>query len=135
MARRRSAALTDGELRVMRILWVHGRGTVGDIVADLPLPRPAYNTVLTTLRILERKGHVRHEKDGRAFTFVPLIDQHQARRRALSHLAHRFFDGSAELLLLDLLGRDHVSNDDVQRVRALIADTSGEGVPPEDGSR
>ena len=121
MARRRSPSLTDGELRIMRVLWARGRGTVGEVVSDLPAPKPAYNTVLTMLRILEQKGHVTHEKDGRAFTYQPLVDHGQARRRALSHLLKRFFDGSAELLVLDLLGHDRVDPHDVQRIRELIA--------------
>jgi predicted transcriptional regulator len=121
MARRRSPSLTDGELRIMRVLWARGRGTVGDVVAELPPPRPAYNTVLTMLRILEQKGHVMHEKDGRAFTYQPLVDHGQARHRAVSHLLKRFFDDSAELLVLDLLGHDRVDQDDVRRIRELIA--------------
>jgi predicted transcriptional regulator len=125
MARRRSPSLTDGELRIMRVLWAHGGGTVGDVVDGLPPPKPAYNTVLTILRILEQKGHVTHEKDGRAFNYIPLVDHGQARRRALSHLLKRFFDGSAELLVLDLLGHDRVDDEDLQRVRALFAKAPG----------
>ena len=124
MARRRSPSLTDGELRIMRVLWSRGQGTVGDVVAELPPPKSAYNTVLTMLRILEQKGHVRHEKDGRAFTYVPLVDHGQARRRAVSHLLKHFFDGSAELLVLDLLGQDAADPDEVERVRELIAKAS-----------
>jgi predicted transcriptional regulator len=125
MARRRSPTLTDGELRIMQVLWARGRGTVADVVTELPPPRPAYNTVLTILRILEQKGHVTHQKDGRAFIYLPLVDHGQARRRALSHLLRRFFDGSAELLVLDLLGHDRVDPDDIRRIRELIAKVSG----------
>jgi len=121
MPRRGSPSLTDGELRIMRVLWARGRGTVGEVVSDLPAPKPAYNTVLTMLRILEQKGHVTHEKDGRAFTYMPLVDHGQARRRAVSHLLQRFFDDSAELLVLDLLGHDSVDPDDMRRIRELIA--------------
>ena len=130
MARRRSPALTDGELRIMQLLWARGRGTVGDVLGDLPPPKPAYNTVLTMLRILEKKGHVTHEKDGRAFVYLPLVDHGQARRRAVSHLLKGFFDGSAELLVLDLLGHDRVDPADIQRIRELIAKEPGDG---EDG--
>jgi len=105
----------------MRVLWARGRGTVGDVVSELPAPKPAYNTVLTMLRILEQKGHVTHDKNGRAFTYKPLSDHGQARRRAVSHLLKHFFDDSAELLVLDLLGHDRVDPDDVQRIRELIA--------------
>jgi len=68
MSRRKSATLTDGELRLMNVLWDKARATVRDVVAALPSPRrPAYSTVLTMLRILEEKGYARHEKRGRAF--------------------------------------------------------------------
>jgi predicted transcriptional regulator len=125
MARKRSSSFTDGELRIMRVLWARGCGTVGDVVGDLPGPKPAYNTVLTMLRILEQKGHVTHEKDGRAFTYLPLVDRGQAQRRAVSHLLKRFFDDSKELLVLDLLGHDQVDPDDVRRIRELIAKAPG----------
>ena len=105
----------------MQVLWARGRATVSQVLEELPSPSPAYNTVLTLLRILEQKGHVRHEKDGRAFTYMPLVDYGQARRRAVSQLLKRFFDGSAELLMLDLLGGDRANPDEVRRVRELIA--------------
>lgn len=109
----------------MRVLWARGRGTVGEVVGELPPPKPAYNTVLTMLRILEQKGHVRHKKDGRAFTYMPLVGHEQARRRAVSHLLNRFFDDSAELLVLDLLGHDRAAPDEIQRIRELIAKAPG----------
>jgi predicted transcriptional regulator len=121
MPRRRSAALTDAELRIMNVLWEHGRATVGGVVDDLDGPKkPAYNSVLTILRILEKKGYVTHEKEGRAFTYVPLIGRGEARRGALSHLLSRFFDDSPELLVLNLLGKDEAHPDEVRRVRELI---------------
>ena len=126
MARRRSPALTDGELRIMRVLWARGHGTVGEVVDEMPPPKPAYNTVLTMLRILEQKGHVTHDKDGRAFTYKPLVEYGQARQRAVSHLLNRFFDDSAELLILDLLGGDRVDSDDLRRIRQLIAKAPGD---------
>lgn len=121
MARRRSPALTDGELRIMRVLWDRERATVGEVVEGLNDSRkPAYNTVLTMLGILERKGYVTHEKEGRAFTYVPLVDRGEARRHALTHLLTRFFDDSPEQLVLDLLGHDHADPEELQRVRDLI---------------
>jgi predicted transcriptional regulator len=121
MPRKRSPALTDGELRIMRVLWERARATVGDVVQSIDAtPRPAYNTVLTILRILERKGYVRHEKDGRAFAYVPLIDHTQARRRAISQLLSRFFNNSPELLVLDLLGHEPTDAAELQRVQELI---------------
>jgi predicted transcriptional regulator len=105
----------------MRVLWDRDRATVGDVVEALDdRPRPAYNTVLTMLRILERKGYVTHEKEGRAFTYLPLVDRTQARRRALSQLLTRFFDDSPEQLVLDLLGHDEADAEELRRVRELV---------------
>lgn len=124
MPRRRSPALTDAELRIMNVLWQRQRATVGDVVEGLIGPsKPAYNTVLTILRILERKAFVTHEKEGRAFAWVPIVNRGDARRGALSHLLTRFFDDSPELLVLNLLGRDEAHPDEVQRVRELIANS------------
>jgi predicted transcriptional regulator len=123
MARRPSVALTEGELRIMRVLWQRERATVGEVVDDLPgPPRPAYNTVLTVLRILERKGYVSHDKAGRAFTYRPLIDRGQARRSALSQLLSRFFDDSPELLVLNLMQHDAMDEKQLERLRALVSE-------------
>lgn len=106
----------------MRVLWNRGRGTVAEILDGLAGPRkPAYNTVLTLMRILERKGYVRHEKVGRAFVFVPLIDQTEARRTALGWLLNRFFDNSPGLLVLNLIRDGQVDADELERLRRLTA--------------
>lgn len=120
MARRKSVALTDGELRLMRVLWDKGHATVGEVVDDLDGPiKPAYNTVLTLLRILEQKGHVTHDKAGRAFVYVPVIDRSQARRSAVRHLLSRFFDDSPTALVLNLLEQDQINDDELRRLREL----------------
>ena len=122
MARKRSVALTDGELRLMQVLWDRGRATVGEVVEGLTGPRkPAYNTVLTLLRILEQKGYVKHDKSGRAFVYEPILDRSQARRRAVHHLLTRFFDDSPAALVLNLIEQDQISEADLQRVRELTA--------------
>jgi predicted transcriptional regulator len=121
MARKKSSALTDGELRIMHVLWDRSRANVGDVVEHLDGDaRPAYNTVLTMLRILERKGYVTHQKDGRAFTFVPLVDRAEARRSAITHVLSRFFNDSPRLLVLNLLGHERVDADELKQVRELI---------------
>jgi BlaI family penicillinase repressor len=127
MARPPSPGLTDAELRVMRVLWERERATVGTVVECLAgAHAPAYNTVLTILGILERKGYVTHEKDGRAFVYLPIVDQSEARRSALSQVLNRFFDNSPRLLVLDLLGHERTDADELRRVRALI-----EQAPPD----
>ena len=143
MARRPSPALTDAELRIMRVVWERAQATVGEVVERLDATnRPAYNTVLTMLKILERKGFVTHEKDGRAFRYVPVIGRSQARQTAVSHLLSRFFNGSSEALVLALLGPDRVSDEERRRVRELLDGAASapvaeanRGAPPPGGRR
>jgi len=112
----------------MRVLWRRERATVADVVADLDeRPRPAYNTVLTMLRILEQKGYVRHEKNGRAFVYEPRIGEQDARRSALRHLLGRLFEGSPSLLLLNLLQHEPVDAAEITRLKRLIEAHQPEG--------
>jgi predicted transcriptional regulator len=119
--RKRSGFLTDAEHRIMTVLWDHPASTVGAVVDRMPgSPKPAYNSVLTILRILEAKGYVTHEKHGRAFVYAPVIDQQQARRGALSQVLARFFNGSRAELLLDLFGHEEVDAEELRKVKALL---------------
>src|SRR3954471_13086017 len=119
--RRRSPALTHAEHRIMHVLWDSPGSTVGEVVEKIQGPsRPAYNSVLTILRILEKKGYVTHEKDGRAFVYSAVVDRQQARRGALSHLLSRFFNGSREELVMDLFGHEHVDAEELAKVKALL---------------
>ncbi len=121
MARRRSPSLTDGEVRLMNVLWRKGRATVAEVAAALPKSGPlAYNTVQTILRILETKGYVGHEQEGRAFVYRPLIGQSTARRTALMHLVKALFDGSPSLLVLNLLEDEHLEAAEAERLKRLI---------------
>jgi BlaI family penicillinase repressor len=123
MARKSSATLTDGELQLMRVLWNAGRATVSQVVKTLADdPAPAYNSVLTRLRILEKKGHAGHEKVGRAFRYFPRIDQRQARQHAISRLVKQLFDGSPSLLALNLLEQSQLDPAEVGRLRTLLED-------------
>jgi predicted transcriptional regulator len=122
MPRRRTPALTDAELRVMRVLWQRDRATVSEIVEHLTTdPKPAYNTVLTIVGILQRKGYVTREREGRAHAYLPLVDRTEARRTALTLVLNRFFDNSPRELVLDLLGHERLDADELQRVREIIA--------------
>jgi predicted transcriptional regulator len=125
VARKPTTGLTDAEHRIMTVLWDLSPATVADVVERVEgRPRPAYNTVLTLLRILERKGYVRHEKHGRAFTFAPIVNRVQARRGALTHVLARFFNGSREELLMDLLGHEDVDAEQLEQVKALLDDAA-----------
>src|SRR5262245_561948 len=121
MPRRQSPTLTDGELRLMKVLWQQKRATVAEVVSALPKSSPiAYNTVQTILRILETKGYVRHEQEGRAFVYRPLVEQTAARRSALTHLVKALFDGSPSLLALNLLQDEHLAGVEAERLKRLI---------------
>jgi predicted transcriptional regulator len=118
MPRPKSPTLTDGELRLMRVLWDKGEASVNEVVVALKeKPKPAYNTVLTLLRILERKGYVTHRKDGRAFVFLPTLDRSRARKNALKTLVNRFFEGSPKLLILNLLEDTQLSTEALQEIK------------------
>ncbi len=122
MPRKPSPTLTEAELPLMEILWKKGTATVNDVADALPKTKPvAYNTVLTMLRILERKGYVRHTKDGRAFVYQPMVDREQASRHAVRQLVSRFFEGSPELLVLNLLHDESIDERELERLKKLTA--------------
>ena len=121
MPRPKSLTLTDGELRLMRVLWDRGEASVGAVVEALKSgPKPAYNTVLTLLRIMEKKGYVTHRKDGRAFIFLPAIGRADASRSALRTLVNSFFDGSPRALMLNLLEDAELSPEVLSQLKARI---------------
>jgi predicted transcriptional regulator len=120
MARRKSPTLTEVELELMEILWQKGRATVGEIVESVTDARLAYSSVLTMMRILEQKGYVAHEKEGRAFLYRTLIDRQQARQSAIGYLLKRFFNNSPELLVVNLLEHDQLDEHEIKRLKRLI---------------
>src|SRR6187200_288926 len=121
MASKTSPALTDAEARVMAVLWQLRTATVGDVVAALAPERAvSYSTVQTILRILEDKAYVEHDKVARAFIYRPVVDERQARRRALRHLATRLFNGSPSLLVLNVLDDEEIDPAELTRVKQLI---------------
>jgi predicted transcriptional regulator len=107
----------------MQIVWDKGKATVGEVVLALPGDLDlAYNTVLTTMRILETKGYLKHSKakDARAFVYRPAVDRAQATRGAVQHLLRRFFGDSPEALVLNLLEDETLSEAERQRIRKLL---------------
>ena len=123
MARKPSPTLTDGEARLMNVLWKQGQATVSEVIASLPRRPPvAYNTVQTLLGILEDKGYVAHEQVGRRFVYRPVVEQNVARRRALSHLVKSLFDDSPSLLVLNVLDDERLEQSEVERLKKLIGD-------------
>ena len=121
MARKQTPALTDAEAEVMAVLWRLHRASVGEVVSALNETRAVtYSTVQTILRILETKRYVTHDKVARAFVYEPLVDERQARRRALRHLASRLFGGSPSLLVLNILEDEEIEPQEREQLRKLI---------------
>jgi len=124
----KSATLTEAELRLMDVLWQQGPSTVQQVLEALPGKSPlAYNSVLTTIRILEKKGYVRHIKDGRAYIYRALVEREEASRSEIRHLAHRFFQNSHEMLVLNILEERGVDADELNRLRQLLEQTQPDG--------
>ncbi len=124
MPPKRSNTLTEAELRLMKVLWERGESAVADLVGAVNDATPlAYTSVLTTVRILEKKGYVRHRQEGRAFLYSPCVAEHDAGRSEVRHVLQRFFGNSRERLLLSLLGDDEITPEELQRLKDAIAKT------------
>jgi predicted transcriptional regulator len=120
MPRRKSPTLTEAELKVMEVLWRLERATVAEVTEAMPPPPIAYNSVLTTLRILEQKGHVTHEEAGRAFVYRPAIAREAAAQSAVKNVLERFFGNNSGELALRLIESEKPSDEELARLRALI---------------
>jgi BlaI family transcriptional regulator, penicillinase repressor len=128
MPPKKSNTLTEAELRLMKILWRRGESAVNDLVAAMPEGETlAYNSVLTTIRILEQKGYVEHRQEGRAFVYRPCVAEQEASRSEVRHVLSRFFGNSRERLLLSLLGDEEISPEELQRLRDAIRSATPDG--------
>ena len=112
----------------MDVLYRRGRATAAEVMAELP-GEPNYSTVRTQLRVLEEKGHVRHDAEGLRYVYAPAVPRHAARKSALKHLVETFFDGSAEQVVAAVLGGEasRLSDEDLKRIAELVADARKEG--------
>ncbi|HXP43456.1 MAG TPA: BlaI/MecI/CopY family transcriptional regulator [Candidatus Acidoferrales bacterium] len=121
MPPKKSPTLTEAELRLMEVLWQNGPATVQEILQGLPETAPlAYNSVLTTIRILEQKGYVKHVKDGRAHVYTALVQRQEATRSEIRRLVNRFFGSSHELLVLNILEDQTVDAKELKRLRKML---------------
>jgi predicted transcriptional regulator len=128
-----SNTLTEAELRLMRLLWARGESAIADLVQALPDDTPlAYTTVLTTVRILEKKGYLRHRQVGRAFFYTPCVAEREARQSEIRHVLQRFFGNSRERLVLSLLGDSDATPEELERMKKAIANAPDEGDRPGD---
>jgi BlaI family transcriptional regulator, penicillinase repressor len=118
---KQSPTLTEAELRIMDVLWLKGAATVQQVLDWLPeKPALAYNSVLTTVRILEKKGYVRHAKDGRAHIYEAVTSRKEASRSEIRHLVSRFFRDSHEALVLNILEGDDLEAQELARLRQML---------------
>lgn len=121
MPRKQSETLTEAELRIMNVLWLKGFGTVQEILDSLTQkPALAYNSVLTTIRVLERKGYIKHSKDGRAHVYAALVGRKEATRSEIRHLVGRFFKNSHEQLVLNILEEKGIDAEELTRLREML---------------
>jgi BlaI family transcriptional regulator, penicillinase repressor len=120
--------LTRRERQIMDILFRLGRAAAADVMAELP-GEPSYSTVRTQLRVLEEKGHVRHEEEGLRYIYLPVVARHAASKSALKHLVETFFDGSAEKTVAALLGGDgaRLTEEELDRIAQRIAKARKDG--------
>ena len=120
--------LTRRERQIMDVLYRAGRATATEVMAALP-GEPNSSTVRTQLRVLEEKGHVRHDEEGLRYVYSPAVPRHAARRSALKHLVETFFDGSAEQVVAAVLGGEasRLSDEDLERISELIEKARKEG--------
>jgi BlaI family penicillinase repressor len=113
--------LSRRERHIMDILFRLGRATAEEVMKEMP-GTPSYSTVRTQLRVLEEKGHVRHEEQGRRYVYVPSLPRSTARKSALRHVVDTFFDGSVEKVVAALLGGDaaRMSEEELERIAELV---------------
>ena len=111
--------LTSREMDVMNVLWRLGSGTVSEVRKGLS-DDLAYTTVLTILRTLEKKGHLRHESEGRAHRYVPLVEKEEAQEGAVRRMTRKLFSGSPELLMAHLLSERGLTEEQLRRLRSLV---------------
>ena len=121
MPRRQSETLTEAELRVMNLLWSKGPATVQQVLDWLSTDYDlAYNSVLTTIRILEKKGYLKHTKDARAHIYRAVIARDEASRSEVRHLVSRFFGNSHHSLLMNLLQEQELDSEEVKQLRQML---------------
>jgi BlaI family transcriptional regulator, penicillinase repressor len=118
--------LSRRERQIMDIVYAQGQATAADVTAALP-DAPSYSAVRALLRILEQKGHLRHQQDGPRYVFLPTVSRDRARRSALRSLVRTFFDGSSAQAAAALIDQAQLSDEDFERLAAAIDKARKEG--------
>src|SRR5215467_9464969 len=122
MPRKKSTNLTNGEHRIMEIIWARGSATVADVVEALQ-GKDAYTTILTLMRILKAKGYLASRKEGRAFVFVPRVDRNTAARKAVHQLLSKFYAGSPSELVLSFLREEALTPEELDELKQKISNS------------
>jgi BlaI family transcriptional regulator, penicillinase repressor len=130
MARRQSSTFTDREVEILRILWDRGEATVREIQQGLP-PCRHYNTILTIIRVLEKKGHVTHKQEGRGFVYRAVAHPQESRSHALSHFVESVFGGSSESLVVNMVEAGNLTLDELDEIRRKLRKRAQEKGKPQ----
>jgi predicted transcriptional regulator len=127
MAKNLHAVLSRRERQIIDILYQLGRATAAEVGRALP-GEPSDSTVRTQLRVLESKGHIRHEEDGQRYVYLPVVPRRVVSKSALKHVVNTFFDGSIEKVVAALLGPDgsKLSEEELERIAGIVARAKGE---------
>src|SRR5215468_4074559 len=126
MPRKKSTSLTNGEHRIMEIIWARGAATVADVVEALG-DKDAYTTILTLMRILKAKGYLATRKEGRAYVFVPKVDRDTVARKAVHQLLSKFFAGSPSELVLSFLREEELTPEELDEIKLKILNSRDDG--------
>lgn len=116
----KSQELTRAELEIMQILWDRGGGFVNDVLAELPEPKPAYNTVSTVIRILEKKGYIAHKAYGKSHEYYPIVDRDTYTQGFMSSVMNNFFGGSPSRMVSFLSSNKSISLEETDEIIKLL---------------
>jgi BlaI family penicillinase repressor len=123
MARPRQPGLTENELEVMKILWAQSPLKVSDVLDLIARkPKPAYTSVLTLIQSMEKKGYIRHIKDGKAFSYSPILQQTKFLTTEVKRIAKRLFDSTPGALILNLVKQEQLSAEEIAELKKLLRD-------------
>lgn len=121
MPRPRQPGLTENELEVMRVLWTQGPLKISDILDALQrTPKPAYTSLLTLVQTMEKKGYIKHQKQGKAFIYLPILQQKKFLLTEVKRIAKRLFGGSPGKLVLNLVENEHLNETEIKALKKLL---------------
>ncbi|MBQ4127609.1 MAG: BlaI/MecI/CopY family transcriptional regulator [Alistipes sp.] len=129
--RPKSQELTPAELEIMQILWARGKGFVNDVIEHLPEPKPAYNTVSTVLRVLEKKGFVGYKAYGKSHEYYPLVDRDSYTSTFMSSVLDRFFGGSTSRMVSFLTSSKAISLEETSEIIEMLQSPEKDSVAAE----